>query len=164
MRSPRARRSRAIFAYDDRERPRFFPGLRRLNRAEYAYQYHCRQNAEHIARAPAHSATPQSVALQIATFCLQGHYIRFSVARNVIRAVIGLFVRPSGQPSRTPALKRAWIATTQGESVKWRSPDATGGLWDPASVTELDPLQSSCRCATPMLLFGPHVWCESGGG
>src|SRR5262245_47339123 len=27
----------------------------------------------------------------------------------------------------TPALTRAWKATTQGESVIWGSPDATGG-------------------------------------
>src|SRR5262249_12500407 len=87
---------------------------------------------------------------------LAGHYIRFSIARNVIRAVIGLFVRPSGQPSRTPALTRAWIATTQGESVKWGSPDATGGLWDSASVTELDP-QGKFIFLTWLLESGPTI-------
>src|SRR5262247_3697181 len=115
MWSRRALRSRAIFACDAPERPRSFPGQRQLDHAECSYQYHCRQNAARIARAPAHSATPQSVALQTPTFCVQGHYIRFSVARNVIRAIIGLFAIGTAEQA-TPALTRAWMATTQGES------------------------------------------------
>jgi len=66
-----------------------------------------------------------------------------------------LGVRPSGLPSRTPALTRAWIATAQGESVKWGAPDATGGLWDPAAVTELDPQptsHASAHCGAAIVL------------
>src|SRR5262245_1871461 len=149
MRSRGPRRSRAIFSCDDRAIPRSFPDPRRLDHAECSHQYHCRQNAVRIARAPAHSATPQSVALQTPTFCVQGHYIRFSAARNVIRAVIGLFVRPSGRPSRTHALTGEDSHHARA-SVNGGAPDATGGHWDPAAVTELDPeltkLQGSSAC------------------